>query len=119
MGSAIVASETERGKTLQIEAVTLRHILEQYGLARVNAVKLDIEGAEYGVLENSIDVIEKMNARWAVELHADPVTSTPVNVERVRTIFDRLGYATMLQQASDFAAAPTIFAFPQTHLARP
>jgi FkbM family methyltransferase len=112
MGSAIVQAETERGSVIEVESTTLRDVVTRHNLEKVGAVKLDIEGAEYGVIENSVDIIEKIGARWAIELHADPVTATPVNVDRIRSIFDRLGYLTVVQQAGDVAAAPTIFAFP-------
>jgi FkbM family methyltransferase len=116
MGSAIVAKETERGAVIEVECTTLRDVVERYQLKKVGAVKLDIEGAEYGVIENSVDVIKNIGARWAVELHYDPVKKLPVDVGRVRSIFDRLGYLTFLQQDGDTAAAPTLFAIPYDYL---
>jgi hypothetical protein len=107
------------GKTEQLDAITLRDVIEHYGLEQIAAVKLDIEGAEYGVIESSVDIIGKIGARWAVELHADPFNLTPIDVDRVRRIFDRAGYATILQQSSEIAAMPTLFAFPPTHVLRP
>jgi hypothetical protein len=112
MGSAIVAKETERGNVIEVECTTLRDVVERYDLKKIGAVKLDIEGAEYGVIENSVDIIKNIRARWAVELHSDPVKKLPVDVGRVRRVFDRLGYFTFLQQDSDTAAAPTLFAVP-------
>jgi FkbM family methyltransferase len=113
MGSALVPMATERGEVIEVESITLRDAITRHNLERVDAVKLDIEGAEYGVIENSIDLIEKINARWAVELHADPMTGAPVNVDRIRNIFDRLDYLSVLRQGGDTVAAPTIFAFPR------
>jgi FkbM family methyltransferase len=118
MGSAIVAKETERGKTVEVEAVTLDSIVNDYKLTRIDVVKVDIEGAEYGVLESSADILARFPARWAVELHADPVTGSPVDVERVRKIFDRHDYATVLQQSGEMAAAPTLFAVPPEQFLR-
>jgi FkbM family methyltransferase len=112
MGSAIVAKETERGNVIEVECTTLRDVVERYDLKKIGAVKLDIEGAEYGVIESSVDIIKNIRARWAVELHSDPVKKLPVDVGRVRRVFDRLGYFTFLQQDSDTAAAPTLFAVP-------
>jgi FkbM family methyltransferase len=113
MGSAIVPVETERGTAIEVESTTLRDVVERHKLDQVGVIKLDIEGAEYGVIENSGDIIEKIGARWAVELHGDPLTGTPVNVDRIRSIFDRLGYLTVLQLGSETAAATTVFAFPR------
>jgi FkbM family methyltransferase len=112
MGSAIVAKETERGKVIEVECTTLRDVVARYQLTKVGVVKLDIEGAEYGVIENSADVIRDIGARWAVELHYNPVTGLPVDVDKVRRVFDQLGYLTFLQRDSDTAAAPTLFAYP-------
>jgi FkbM family methyltransferase len=112
MGSALVAKETERGRTIEVQSTTLRDVVERHNLGQVGAVKLDIEGAEYGVIESSVDIIGKLGARWAIELHADPVTGKPADIPRVRTIFDRLGYRTMLQRAGETTGGPTLFAYP-------
>ncbi len=112
MGSAIVATETERGRTVEVEAVTLQDVISGQNLQKVDVIKLDIEGAEYGVIENNADLISSCRARWAVELHPDPVNQTPIDVDRVRAIFDRCGYVTLLQQSSEMAAMPTLFAYP-------
>jgi FkbM family methyltransferase len=113
MGSALVAKETERGRTIEVQSTTLRDVVERHNLERVGAVKLDIEGAEYGVIESSVDIIGQLGARWAIELHADPVTGTPADINRVRTIFDRLGYLTVLQHAGETTGGPTLFAYPR------
>jgi len=112
MGSALVARETERGRTIEVQSTTLHDVVERHHLETIGAIKLDIEGAEYGVIESSTDIIGKLGARWAIELHADPVTGTPADIGRVRSIFDRLGYLTVLQHASETTGGPTIFAYP-------
>jgi FkbM family methyltransferase len=113
MGAAIVAGATGRNKTIAIEAVTLGDIVEDAKLLKVDIVKIDIEGAEYGVIESSEDLISSLGARWSVELHMDLVTSQPINVERVRGVFDRAGYKSWLQEAGAHVGAPTIFAWPR------
>lgn len=118
MGSALVSKESPRGAVIEVESTTLRDVVARHGLGRVGAIKLDIEGAEYGVIESSEDLIPALGARWAVELHADPVTETPVDVDRVRRVFDRLDHVTVLQAAGDHAAAPTVFAYPRSMFRR-
>ena len=113
MGAAIVAGVTGRNKTISIEAVTLRDVIEEARLPKVDIVKIDIEGAEYGVIESSEDLISSLGARWSVELHTDLVTSRPIDVERVRKVFDRVGYKSWLQEAGVHVGAPTIFAWPR------
>ena len=113
MGAAIVAGVTGRNKTIAIEAVTLRDVIEEARLPRVDIVKIDIEGAEYGVIESSEDLISSLGARWSVELHTDLVTSQPIDVERVRKVFDRAGYKSWLQEAGAHVGAPTVFAWPR------
>ena len=112
MGSAIVGERSDRGETIEIRSERLRLLFESGEIGSFDVAKVDIEGAEYSLLEDSIDVIRKTKARWAIELHADPVTKEGVDVDRVRSIFDHLGYLSYLQPASSTAAAPTLFTFP-------
>ena len=112
MGSAIVGEARLRGAAIEIRSERLKSLYESGEIARIDVVKADIEGAEYALLEDSVDVIRKTRARWAIELLADPVSKVGVDVDRVRSIFDHVGYVSYLQPASESAAAPTLFTFP-------
>ena len=113
MGAAIVARATGRNKTIPVQAVTLKDVIENANLSKVDIIKIDIEGAEYEVIDASEELIISLGARWSVELHTDLVTSRPIDVERVRKVFDRCGYKSWLQDAGAHVGAPTIFAWPR------
>lgn len=52
-------------------SITIEDIMNQKNLAKVDMVKMDIEGAEWGVLINMDDEIMKRVEKWAIEVHLD------------------------------------------------
>jgi FkbM family methyltransferase len=52
----------------EIDCVTIKTLMEQYGIKRIDLLKMDIEGSEKNVLENSADWIDKVGI-MTVELH--------------------------------------------------
>lgn len=113
MGSHLSSVSTERGKSIEVQTVTLRTALAKYNLDRVDVIKLDIEGAEYSVIESSVDLIENLGARWAIELHADQPAGLPLCVDRIRDVFDRARYLTTVE-ASEGTVPSMLFAFPKS-----
>lgn len=112
MGSAIVREAGSRGRAIEVRSERLAALLQAGEVPRFDVAKIDIEGAEYALLEDCVDVVRETKARWAVEMHVDPVTGRDIDVDRIRSIFDEAGYLSYLQCASDCAAAPTLFAYP-------
>ena len=90
MGSA--ASEVGSRKTSEVEvrAVTLDEIFSQAGVARIDHVKMDIEGAEYEVLLASHNFIRKHRPDFVVEVHREG--TGPINVDKLRMFFVSEGY---------------------------
>jgi len=52
----------------EVEAVTLRTLIDRFGVERVDLLKIDVEGAEKEIFEHAGDWIERVNAIFA-ELH--------------------------------------------------
>lgn len=52
--------------TLPVETITLSELLKEYG--QIDLVKVDVEGEEWGVLEGSLPIIDRIKA-WVIELH--------------------------------------------------
>jgi FkbM family methyltransferase len=59
------------GSGIHVQAKTLEELLREQGLNKVDLVKMDIEGCEYGVLLSSpIEVLRSIR-RFALEYHGD------------------------------------------------
>ena len=52
-------------------SITIEEIMNQKNLPKVDMVKMDIEGAEWGVLINMDDDVMKRVDKWAIEVHLD------------------------------------------------
>lgn len=97
MGSRVIADAAQNRDTLsEVDTITLTDILTKNHLSGIDVIKMDIEGAEYEVIEKSRKFINRSNARWLIEIHRDPMTGASADVDRVRRIFDYEGYCTQL-----------------------
>ncbi len=54
---------------IQIEALTLDQILQQYQIPSIDLLKMDIEGAEYNIFQDSLDSLSKNVKRLIMEFH--------------------------------------------------
>ena len=107
MGSAVLASVAEnRGNLVEVAGTTLADIVADNHLPKIDVVKMDIEGSEYSVMQNSIDFLARYRPRVAVELHAHPWPSGPAAPHIVRDVFDALGYFTCLVNPGMMIATP-------------
>jgi FkbM family methyltransferase len=57
---------TKNGERIVVETVTMQTLLKN--IRKVDLVKVDVEGAEWQVLDGSLQVIEKIKS-WVIELH--------------------------------------------------
>jgi FkbM family methyltransferase len=57
---------TRKDEHITVKTITLQTLLKNFN--RVDLVKVDVEGAEWQVLEGSLPVIEKIKT-WVIELH--------------------------------------------------
>ncbi len=55
-------------KMFEVETITLAHLLKELNISTVDLIKVDVEGAEWEVLEGAGSVMKQINS-WAVELH--------------------------------------------------
>lgn len=70
MGSAIADIVGQyRGSVIQVPGLTLEEILAQSGSNRVDFIKMDIEGAELGVLQGAGTFLRKHRPRLIIEPH--------------------------------------------------
>ena len=74
-----------------VKCITLRTLLETLNLNHVELLKLDIEGLEYKVLENSLDILDRIE-RLVVEAHLD-ICSIP----EIDQLLRNAGYQTSIK----------------------
>jgi FkbM family methyltransferase len=55
--------------TVEVETVTLTNLMKQLGLERIDLLKLDIEGEEFGVLATVSDAVLRRINQLTVEFH--------------------------------------------------
>jgi FkbM family methyltransferase len=90
MGSSAVAvTGGERGPEQTVESVCLQDFSSQYGLDRIDFVKMDIEGCEVEVLGASAGFLNRMRAKLIVEPHR---VKDELNSERCRMTLESAGY---------------------------
>ena len=53
-----------------VGAITLRELVRRYDLARLDFIKLDVEGSEFAVLRDSLDLLARFNSLVLVELNS-------------------------------------------------
>lgn len=69
-GVGRISTNTERGKdAITVNATTLDHFVEEHGINRLDAMKIDVEGAEVRVLEGGRTAIQKFRPVMIVELN--------------------------------------------------
>jgi len=70
---------------VSVSARVLDEVLEELGIERVDWVKIDVEGAEYEVLEGLWKALTKYKPKLIIECREE-------NLEKVRNLLSRLGY---------------------------
>jgi len=71
----------ESGESEQVRAVTLAQVIEEAGLAKVDYLKIDCEGAEYGILFGADPELLKTIRLIALEVHVKRPDHDPARLE--------------------------------------
>ena len=78
-----------RGAVVEVEAVTLQDLVNRYGLSSVQFIKMDIEGAEEGVIAASTEFFTRYYPKIIIEPHkVNGVTSEGA----LKGLLGKLGY---------------------------
>lgn len=83
-GNRIASYATKYGTTIEARAITVESIMKEYGLERVNVLKMNCEGAEYDIIESLSDRTASMIDEIYIEFHNGP--------ERIIASLQKLGY---------------------------
>lgn len=84
-----------RGRTVEVEAVTLQTIADRHNLECIDFIKIDIEGAERELVPHSHSFFQKYRPRLMVEPHRVNGTSTS---DAVRQSLSSIGYSFMTME---------------------
>ncbi len=97
--STMNSSVNQYGTKIQVEAMTLKALIDHLGLDHVDFVKCDIEGSEMVALtEKTIGEVKDIVDSWFLEVHATDnellkgIDSLRANKTKLKNIFESQGY---------------------------
>lgn len=79
----------EKNDPLLLHVQTLDDILEQKGISQVDYMKIDVEGAELGVLQGAVKLLERSHPKMLIEEHERVV---PGIGNQVQEFLSKFGY---------------------------
>ena len=74
----------DRGRSVEVAALTLADIVEANALERVDHLKMDVEGAEYEIFQAASDALLKKIRALSLEYHPHPEHDVSQLIERFR-----------------------------------
>ncbi len=110
MGGSLEIVGPRRDHLIKVPTLTLMGMCEKLGISRVDHVKMDIEGAEYGVILSSQEFIKKYRPDFIIEAHNE--STNPVNVPKLVNFFENFGYDMKLVKQSEFEVFPLLHFTP-------
>lgn len=90
LGSAVAAAGTRQDRTVAVPSMTLADAAASLGRP-VTHIKMDVEGAEYRIIPESIAFLRSVRPTVIMEVHKAPNTNK-IDAERICGIFSELGY---------------------------
>ena len=107
IGSAYFAEASAYGHIAsvgtKVPMTTLREIVDRLRLPRVDFIKIDVEGFEFAILKNALDVINDFGALVLMEFNSwCQIAFADVNPKEFLTwIFDHFDYVGVLKHSED------------------
>ena len=89
--SKVVTSADVTSK--EVSLATLDKAIEKYGLPLPDAIKIDIEGAEYAALVGMEETLKKTRAQLFVEVHPSQIVAMGASEQSLYDLLERYGYA--------------------------
>lgn len=87
------AGSPAANRAIEVETVTLKSLMERLGLTKIDLLKLDIEGAEFGLIEITADDTLRAIDQLTVEFHDfQPRFSGARLFEKARARLESLGF---------------------------
>ena len=96
MGSSAVAiTGRGRGHIIKVPSTTLPDFCKTYSIDKIDFIKIDIEGGEIEVLENSKDMLRQFKPKLIVEPH---YVNDELSTRRCIEILQEIGYRVTLME---------------------
>ncbi|MBU4121139.1 MAG: FkbM family methyltransferase [Proteobacteria bacterium] len=90
--ATVMGGDSGQKDRIRVPAVTIPEILDEHGLKRCDLLKMDCEGAEYGILYHCpSDVLARID-RIAMEVHGGP--GADQNIDSLEAFMQKEGFAT-------------------------
>lgn len=94
------------GRLVRVETISLGSLVERARRhGKVEMVKLDLEGAEFGVLSDVASISDTLCSvpQWFVEFHPMPQTSFRLRaVAKIRIVFKKMGFRCFSRNGVDY-----------------
>ena len=113
MGSAVSTLIDRYSNKTKINAFSLDSIVSKFNLAKVNAIKMDIEGSEYKVFTNLSQFINVYKPKFIIEIHKN--NSGVIDCKFFEKIFAENNYSFEIRKQSEKGIFPLIFAYPKVN----
>ena len=85
-------AQGESGRQFRVRARPLDDIVEETGITRVDAMKIDVEGAELYVLKGAIHTIRRFHPFLVMEVKEDQLAAMRTTKTAVLSVLKDLGY---------------------------
>ncbi len=90
MASGVEFDEKKHGKTITVDAISYSDLIAQYGLGRVDFVKMDIEGAELEAIGQSLDFIKSHPSKFAIASYH--IRNGEKTCKKLEDMFRQIGF---------------------------
>jgi FkbM family methyltransferase len=100
--SSIFHHDTERGDTVQVQAISVDEYVKQNHINRIDFIKLDIEGAELHALNGMRETLKRFRPILLMELSTEVLPNTPLTPDEITQLLRELNYRQMaITQSGD------------------
>jgi hypothetical protein len=92
--------------TYKVRARPLDDIVRESGVTRVDAIKIDVEGAEYLVLKGAGQTLDRFHPMLLIEIVEDQLRGMGTSPAQVRELLKAHGYGESRHDQSNFEFLP-------------
>ena len=107
MGSSLAEVLDRNIEIIRVQTFTLETLLTRHGIDQVHFIKMDIEGAEFPVLEQAMPLLQRLKPRMVIEPH---YVNGELNASAIQDLLSKGGFLSHLIHQGDDSGHPLISA---------